>query len=285
MGYKFEKYSIGGGAFQAIIDVDALPTENINESVFYRRAESAYSVFNGEKNTLFGAPVSFVIVDALPSVGEPTTDDVGSPTYWKFYYDKTTAQYYAYVTTDLIGFDDWVTASEVMGNFGLSAVVAEEGDATNEADTLYLFSSPPGIFVYNGEAWEQYVTDKELEKNTVEISLSAFSSTDTRHAIIRYLNMMPKSVTLKVPFSEGRIRKFSCWYSSWENTEQSNDGTNMTEFIAFSPVPKIVQYIDEFYDSSNQTLQTMNIGQASDGETTYALTDAQFKSGTLVFKF
>jgi hypothetical protein len=89
----------GGGEAKAIIDVVELPTENINEDVFYRLLTGTF-VFNQFTQNSY----TIYCVDALPEVGEPVisgdlTDIENVPK--NAYYNVTDSSISAYVTTEL----------------------------------------------------------------------------------------------------------------------------------------------------------------------------------------
>ena len=79
----------GGGTSEAIIDVVELPTENINEDVFYRLLTGTF-VFN--QYTQNGYTV--YCVDGLPEVGEPATNAEGSTL--TAYYNTQDDELYGY---------------------------------------------------------------------------------------------------------------------------------------------------------------------------------------------
>ena len=82
-----------GAAGAAIIDVVELPTENINEQVFYRELTGTF-VYNRELQNTYTCH----IVDGLPDIGEPLTTDMYR---FVFYYNVQDESVYAYATDDL----------------------------------------------------------------------------------------------------------------------------------------------------------------------------------------
>lgn len=59
----------GGGSSAAIVDVAELPTENINESVFYRVPTAEFYYNQTPQTTIY-----CYVVETLPETGEPATD-------------------------------------------------------------------------------------------------------------------------------------------------------------------------------------------------------------------
>lgn len=88
MGYKFEKYSIGGGG--GIIDVAELPTENIDEKSIYRVTfATVYYGSTKQKTKVY-------VVNGLPEIGEDLSTDLQTVTVT--YYNIADGVEYGYIS-------------------------------------------------------------------------------------------------------------------------------------------------------------------------------------------
>lgn len=143
-----------GGSVAAIIDVDTLPTENINGNAFYRvKSEDAYTFVNGVKNNIDGIEIIIHTVSVLPETGEPFLNE--AQTIMNIYLQTSDSVVYGYGGD--IGFNPITDA-------GIAYIlVSTEAEAT-EADTLYIVYDAGGLFAYNGTEWVEYVTKAQLDE-------------------------------------------------------------------------------------------------------------------------
>lgn len=174
-----------GGSTTAIIDVDSLPTENINANAFYRVKTSAYTLYNGVKGEQGGVPTRVIVVDTLPEIGEPYVNaDFSEQTMYLQTSDLTIHAYIDETTSDAMGVPvGWLDMSDTGRPY---AVVSSEAEAT-ETDTLYIVYNAGGLFAYNGTEWAEYVTKADLAnaggsgggklyKHTYQLNLPNISS-------------------------------------------------------------------------------------------------------------
>lgn len=143
------------GSAIAIIDVDSLPTENINEDLIYRVKEvGCYTLFNGEKNSINGTPVMVYVVDTLPEVGEAFTNSASYPDFLKHYFQTSDRKPYLYESSALGG-RGWVSKD--------GQVVSTPEEAT-EANVLYYVTSDKyTLYFYNGREWEKYQKEDAVD--------------------------------------------------------------------------------------------------------------------------
>ena len=167
-----------GGSTTAIIDVDTLPTENINANAFYRVSKlEHYTLVNGEKNDLGGISITIRTVDTLPSVGEPFVDDPISFSQAIVYLQTSDSKAYMYIDEALSEATQipsgWMEAENIFGDYTL---VTSPDEAT-EIDVLYVVPYIRGIlYTYDGTEWVEYVTKTQLDE--------AFANVDTSSAIV-----------------------------------------------------------------------------------------------------
>lgn len=123
-----------------IIDVDALPTEDINSSCFYRlhtvkgQVENVYMLFEGVVNSNRDGFLTVIIegvVDALPEAGNPVVfNDDGYMEILPLYYLRSDNMGYMYFEGTWL---DLATASE--GMWG--GVISSDAEVTNP-DLIYI---------------------------------------------------------------------------------------------------------------------------------------------------
>lgn len=171
MGYKFEKYSAGGGGTgSGIIEVDELPTENIDENAVYRvngysdvgvylHTGSVFDLANPFENILTDANpnaiVAYYVVDSLPENPEPS-DFATLSTVTVYIWNDT-----PYVFCNMGAGETWLLLSAV-----LNAMLAQMGVTVEYADKGYIYNpnkiNEMGLYVtyaYNSTA-ECIETDK-----------------------------------------------------------------------------------------------------------------------------
>ena len=142
-----------------IIDVFELPTENIDESAFYRV---------NKVPMMFGTKVlsasSCFCVDSLPEVGEPVTVDTQS---LLGYYNRQDGNVYGYVPSALgagVGVPaGWYPFEMLAGAFGVgwSGIVTSVDDAVDDESYRVLIRSYKMYRYDNG--WQLIVDNTELE--------------------------------------------------------------------------------------------------------------------------
>lgn len=148
----------GGGSSAAIIDVDALPTENINANVFYRVRENAYTIVDGETNTLItalGKMTTVVdVVDALPE--QPTVFINPTDLIMTGYLLKSDLKLYGYVdsyaSSILLVTQGWHEVTEIFPNN--TYIVTSSPDEATETGIMYVIYTEGGLFTYNNGKWE-----------------------------------------------------------------------------------------------------------------------------------
>jgi hypothetical protein len=118
----------GGGEAKAIIDVVELPTEDINEDVFYRTLVGRFFI---DATPL---PWTCHIVESLPDTGEPATSDMEN---FIFYYSMSTGEVSGYAD-DALGAiagipAGWYDIALVMSMLGISW----GGITYNDTDIAY----------------------------------------------------------------------------------------------------------------------------------------------------
>lgn len=143
----------GDGSTNAIIDVDALPSDNINLSAIYRiHPVDAHIVYNGGIDTLLGITATVQAVDTLPEEGSIVIDVPNNR--YNFYYQTSDGGLYGYVRTHLVGIetDGWMPFNELKTNFSWSfsygGVISSMEEATAE-NTLYMLYKEHEIELYH----------------------------------------------------------------------------------------------------------------------------------------
>ena len=137
---KIEKLNISGSA---IIDVDALPTEDINTNVFYRTPSTeSCIIINGVKNPSFdGVTPKVVQVDDLPSVGE---DFITTATIYLYTVDDKCYLYSA-------EHNAWIDANKE----GFPCVVIDSEADAIESDVWYILKSGKSKIHYYTDKWNE----------------------------------------------------------------------------------------------------------------------------------
>lgn len=148
-----------GGSTEAIIDVVALPTENINEQVLYR-AHTATTYFYHEKGTLQGLPVSVIIVNELPEDGVFFTDDKS----YTCYFSLNEVKLYGYGGEDTLTMfgAKWIEIHTLMNYIeyqgreviSWGGVISSIEDATNELAVYVMFDGVPVLYHYK-DGWHK----------------------------------------------------------------------------------------------------------------------------------
>ena len=99
-----------------------------------------YSMCNGQKNDMNGTPVTCIVVDTLPEIGEACTD--ASSSFIKLYYQKQDGIAYGYLTAELSGSAAmWMTINELsvalLGADYFGGYIADDAEAT-DSTKLYI---------------------------------------------------------------------------------------------------------------------------------------------------
>lgn len=121
-----------------IIDVEELPTENINENVLYRKAEQQkYLIQGGQKvadgETVDGVTGRIIDVEVLPDVGIPLFDE--STNTMNFYIQTSTMTAHIYRGAE----EGWADPSSLWGE-SWSGVITSEDQVTN-SELIYILYS------------------------------------------------------------------------------------------------------------------------------------------------
>lgn len=132
--------NLGSSSSTAIIDVEALPTENINRNAFYRVREKI-ALLNGVSH-FFGSPVIVKKVETLPTVGEFTEDRL------ILYYQTSDNEVYLY-------YNAWMTLAELCALTELSygGQVSSKEEAA-EVNTVYITNGDYDIYSYT-DKWNK----------------------------------------------------------------------------------------------------------------------------------
>ena len=144
-----------GGA--AIVDVSALPTEDINEDVLYRLT-TGMVVFNGQNGRVFDDTAVY-IVDSLPETGEPCSSDIGEST--AIYYNTSKGAAYGYIderaSVSLMQPVGWKSASTAFAAMGYqySGVVTSMNDVARSSAAVLLEHN---LYHYKN-GWERVAGD------------------------------------------------------------------------------------------------------------------------------
>lgn len=140
-----------GGLSEAIIDVTELPTENINEDVFYRSMTGRF--YTGKSNIPTWA---CIVVETLPSEGTPATFDMENFT---LYYETTSKGVWGYADEALgsmVGIPfGWYPIDAILPMFGMEwgGVVFNETDILSNDDVMRLLIEYT-LYQYK-ERWEK----------------------------------------------------------------------------------------------------------------------------------
>lgn len=162
MGYKFEKYSIGGGGSggSCIIDVTELPSEYKDVNVYARFDESTYmtflQVFQSEGIT---PDLHYYVVDELPTEGKAS--DFNSLTVVHCYI----ANNIPYVYGDLGSGNMWVTVSAMLAD-AIGMPIPDKGftldiTATTEAGIYVTYNVEGAVYRLTKSGAEVYVVEPD----------------------------------------------------------------------------------------------------------------------------
>ena len=156
----------------AIIDVDALPTENINANAFYRVKGGYYCLINNidgnevvpNVNVLDNLPATIHTVGSLPETGDVYIDSLDTPSRSVVYLLTSDLKVYAYFDETLsnaLGLSiGWVE----LGTTGMPYSVVNSVDEATETGNYYFIPTEGGLFAYNGTEWVEYVTKAQLDE-------------------------------------------------------------------------------------------------------------------------
>lgn len=152
---------VDGGKGKGIIYVYDLPTENINENVFYRTQYRGAFLQNGKilgvsGDISNGKKINLWVVDELPEIGKTYySEDNTVVTYYIQMKDST-----AYVYRDAYG---WQTIEELGGSSGYGGVVYSIDEATDPELQYYLVEEYHKLFYYK-DGWHEVVDEDRVEK-------------------------------------------------------------------------------------------------------------------------
>lgn len=172
-----------GGAADRLIEVEKLPTENINESAVYKTREEEeteiWFVCDGEKKTLVQAleleSIAIHCVDSLPESVEFTEDDIS------LYVVRPTG--IAYMPVDEVTFVSLGMA--LFESEGYDKGWADNIDAIDPAD-----ESNMGLWCVRGKTYEVYCTyisgtwQKYYSEDRIEDSLAEFLSKEVSQYVV-----------------------------------------------------------------------------------------------------
>lgn len=178
------------GSSSAIIDVDTLPTENINESKFYRLVSTSADVyiagldFDGDESldiltmeesarlSGINATIIVEVVETLPETFSPS--------------DYATFNFHAYVVKSTgIAYisNDGITA-ESLGMFMSQGVVPDKGwstniDAETEAGIYCVEKTTYTLYTYNGGKWSEVGSPSDGDVGNGFVIATATETTGT----------------------------------------------------------------------------------------------------------
>ena len=164
---------IGGGDNKAIIDVVELPTENINENVFYRLLTSSFWIGG---STL---PWTCHIVEELPSEGELLTSDFENFTFYYLTADGSVSGYadeeLAAVTGFSAGWYDIAFIMEMLGGTWGGIVYTKDTVSSDENTVTLLLNSK--LYDFKG-SWKGVGGDESEGSGKVIIDIISFPIED-----------------------------------------------------------------------------------------------------------
>lgn len=150
------------------VDVEALPTENVDENSVYRTITydfelySTVKQYNDEVIPVLQPRFYFEIVDELPETGVAYETRLIEDEVFYTYYDKSNDDLYVYSETE-----GWVNAITLIdGNMGGDVfnptIITDKAQATEELiyvlqNTIYQY------FVYKNGIWQELVTKESIE--------------------------------------------------------------------------------------------------------------------------
>lgn len=160
---------------KAIVDVEALPEEDIDVSSFYRvgveelgfLANGEYTR-SGEKNA-DGVLMNGIIVDTLPEVGEPYLDNVNAPTKNTAYLQKSDNNVYLYIDTEFSEYtngmfsEGWLPLAEFYSTVGIAdtwgGVVSSKNEATDSSKHYAFYGIVSKLYHYANDEWHEVVEE------------------------------------------------------------------------------------------------------------------------------
>lgn len=143
--------ALGSGGSGGIIDVDTLPTENIDTSAIYRVAEISKATIYDTGNITGDA----IIVDELPETGSIEEN----------YFLTTDQKLYGYIPADMAaGFgipEGWLNQAELFGETIVVSSSVDEVIATAGRGVLLTKSS--SLYCYCDGGFSKIITSKDFE--------------------------------------------------------------------------------------------------------------------------
>lgn len=170
MSYTFTKYS--AGASQAIIDVTALPTENIDEQSIYRLTTEGAEIYmlDGGSVTLYGATLETImgvkpnivtyVVDELPETLTPP--DVATYTFY----------FYIVESTGIAWFDSGegaMTASTLFGG-GMDKGWSDDVYAETEEGIYTVRTKTQTLHTNKDGEWTELVSKEYVDKAIAQVN-------------------------------------------------------------------------------------------------------------------
>lgn len=191
----------GSGSSVAIIDVNELPTVDINTKAIYRLTSASfyYNTVKADANDMY-----CYVVDSLPSNGEQAYNPSGTPIVVA-YYNKADGSAYGYVTSALsssmgvpVG---WYPATTLFGAFNnsFSGVVTSKTEM-RESNTCYLFVESY-LCAYN-DGWHRVISHPR-EETAMTLRRATVSSFED--AVRLCAGVVPFKTQLPLATSTGSI--------------------------------------------------------------------------------
>lgn len=154
---------------KAVSNVTTLPMDDIDEEGFYKTSENFASTYikradgSTEVDAFSGIPVTFHVVDELPTHGELAVDNAESPTRFVGYYCRADKKAYVYYDSGEGGYL-WIPLQEFLVSINPNATWKEiqSVDEVTDIDVLYIRLNKNAIFHYDGE-WHELVDKAELD--------------------------------------------------------------------------------------------------------------------------
>lgn len=202
-----------GSGSNAIIDVDSLPSENINEKAFYRVTEfNVSTLFYGMVNML-DKPVTVHVVDTLPTAGESAVQgDLANPSSYVIYYQKSDNSCYSWAPAALgVPTDMWLPAENLLAMNGVSyGGVITSAEEAIDTTTFYVLvkistklyhykdgwheigggNSPQIITVSTLDEMGANLTKKTISVNIIGIITLTYGETTRYFACSYYLSVL-----------------------------------------------------------------------------------------------
>lgn len=173
----------GGSGGDAIIHVDSLPTENINEKAIYRvKGIKCYPVLSLPPNLIVPnvltpeVPARIYTVDTLPTSGEPALDTYRTRAIT--YYQKSDGVCYCWVTTQMgMPMDMWVTLEQLLPTYNLPF-----GGVVNSLEDV--LQSSAGLFVVKSEFSKSYIYENGWKSLGNESRVFNFTRSDIEGDVV-----------------------------------------------------------------------------------------------------